>query len=139
METKQRRLLIRLALAALWLGLGVIVFVLNRGHTLLVDNKSIEDLNLRAPDFITVKVDKIAPMEFLRNDRDIFKVGGGKHRITVEFSDGTETVLKEFHLPLKHDQYLLSIPKLINGVEPFYEVFVSNTSREREAEPEPGF
>jgi hypothetical protein len=139
METKQRRLLIRLALAALWLGLGVIVFVLNRGHTLLVDNKSIEDLNLRAPDFITVRVDKIAPMEFLRNDRDIFKVGGGKHRITVEFSGGMETVSKEFYLPLKYDQYLLSVPKLINGVEPFYEVFVSNASREREAEPEQEF
>jgi hypothetical protein len=96
---------------------------MNRGHTLLVDNRNIEDLNIRAPDLITVTINKAKPLEFFRNDRDMFQLGGGKHRIYIEFSDGTPPFEKRFTLPLGPDMFLLSIPKMINGIEPYYEVF----------------
>jgi hypothetical protein len=138
-KTKQRRSIIRLALVVFWLGLGVALFILNRGHSILMDNHSVEALSLRAPDLITVTVDKLKPLEFFRNDRDIFKVGGGKHKITIEFSDGTETFTTTFSLPLKGDMFLLSIPKMINGVDPYFEVYVNNEIQSRnEEEPLPG-
>jgi hypothetical protein len=120
---KQRRLAIRLALVLIWIGLGVLLFVLNRGHSLLVDNRNVESPGLRAPDLIQVTVNKSGPMEFFRGDREIYRVGGGRHLIYIEFSDGTPPFEKSFTLPLGPDMFLLSIPKMINGIEPYIEVF----------------
>ena len=122
---KQRRRLIRLALVVLWIGLGVLLFVLNRGHTLLVDNRNVESPALRAPDLIQVTVNKSGPLEFFRGDREIYRVGGGRHLIHIEFSDGTPPFEKRFTLPLGPDMFLLSIPRMINGIEPYIEVFRS--------------
>ena len=122
-DSKKRRLIIRLALVVVWIGLGVVLFVLNRGHTLLIDNRNIADLELRAPDMITVTVDKVKPLELFRGDRDIVDVGGGTHRVLVEFSDGTPSFERRFNLPLGPDMFILSIPKMINGIEPYFEVF----------------
>ncbi|MDR2133697.1 MAG: hypothetical protein LBP27_01220 [Treponema sp.] len=131
---KQRRLVVRSALVLVWICLGALLFVLNRGHSLLVDNHDVEALNLRAPDMIKITIDRIKPVEFFRRDRDIFGVGGGRHRVRVEFSDGAPAFEKTFSLPLMPDMFLLSIPKMINGVEPFYEVFRTEPEIPREDE-----
>jgi len=120
---KQRRLIIRFFLIVVWIGLGFILFIFNRGHTLLVDNRNVETENLRAPDLIKVTVNKGKPLEFFRGDRDLFEVGGKKHRIYVEFSDGRAPFEANFSLPLEPDMFLLSIPKMINGIEPYIEEF----------------
>ena len=133
-SVKQRRLIIRLALVFVWIGLGVVLFIVNRGHTLLVDNHDVTAPELRAPDFIMVTVDKKKPLEFFRGDRDLFKVGGSSHRIVVEFSDGTAPFEAVFQLPLKPDMFLLSIPKMINGIEPYFEVF--HTQQEKRSDDE---
>ena len=125
-ELKQRRLIIRLSLVVVWIILGVLLFVLNRGHSILLDNHNLTSPELRAPDMIMVAVDKVKPLEFFRGDRDIVEVGGGKHRITVSFSDGTPPFETSFSLPLKPDVFILSIPKMINGIEPYFEVFHSS-------------
>ena len=122
-NVKRRRLFIRLALVLVWIGLGVLLFVLNRGHSLLVDNRNVEDPSLRAPDLITVIVNKSKPLEFFRGDRDIFKVKGSPQRIRIEFSDGNPPFETTFKLPIWPDMYLLSVPKMINGIEPYFEVF----------------
>ena len=120
---RQRRTIIRAILIVLWIVLGILLFVFNRGHTLLVDNRNVENPSLRAPDLITVTVNKGKSLEFFRGDRDLFEVGGGKHRIHVEFSDGKPPFETTFTLPLGPDMFLLSIPKMINGIEPYIEVF----------------
>jgi hypothetical protein len=136
-DTKKRRLIIRLAVVVVWIGLGVVLFVMNRGHTLLVDNRNVETPAIRAPDLIMVTIDKRKPLEFFRGDRDIFELGGGSHRIYIEFSDGTPPFEKRFKLPLGPDMFILSIPKMINGVEPYYEVFYTQQeSRSVDAEEE---
>ena len=122
---KQRRLIIRLVLVAVWIGLGVLLFVLNRGHSILLDNRNVESPSIRAPDMITITVDKVKPLKFFRNDRDIIDVGGGAHRIRIEFGDGTPPFETHFSLPLGPDMFILSIPKMISGIEPYFEVFVS--------------
>ena len=124
-DVKKRRFIIKLGVIVIWIALLVILFVLNRGHSLLIDNRNVEDPAIRAPDLITVTVNKQKPLEFFRGDRDIFKVAGSKQRIVIEFSDGTPPFEKVFSLPIGPDMFLLSIPKMINGEEPFFEVFVS--------------
>jgi hypothetical protein len=119
----RRRLIIRSALILVWLLLGTVLFIFNRGHTLLVDNRDLQDLGIRAPGLIRVSIDGGTPLEFLRGDRDRYSLAGTNHRIRIEFSDGTAPVEGTFTLPIKDDMYILSVPKLINGVEPFVEVF----------------
>jgi hypothetical protein len=117
----KRRLIIRAAIVVFWIGLGALVFVLNRGHVLLVDNRNLE--GTRAPERIEVAVDSFRPLEFFRGDRDRFTVTGSKHRIRVAFGDGTPDFTGTFVLPIRDDMYILSVPKMINGIEPFVEVF----------------
>jgi hypothetical protein len=136
----KRRFFIRAALVFFCIALGVVIFIMNRGHTLLVDNRNIEAENLRAPDLIKVSIDRGKTLEFFRGDRDIFEVGGGRHTIRVEFSDGTPPLEKKFSLPLMPDMFLLSIPRMIRGDDPYFEVFYTQqeSRNEEEAEtPEP--
>jgi hypothetical protein len=120
-----RRNIIRALLAALWIGIGVVLFIFNRGHALLVDNRNLQEQGIRAPDMITVFVDDLNGLEFFRGDRDRFQTAGSNHRIYIEFSDGTPPFEAAFTLPIKDDMYILSIPKMISGIEPFVEVFHS--------------
>ncbi|GHV96245.1 hypothetical protein AGMMS50293_25650 [Spirochaetia bacterium] len=136
MSIKRRRLIIRLALVVVWIGVGVLLFVLNRGHAILVDNRNLESPGMRAPDLIKVTIDKGKPLEFFRGDRDIFDVGGGRHRVRVEFSDGTPPFEARFSLPLGPDMFILSIPKMISGIEPYFEVFRSQPEPRKVEEEE---
>jgi hypothetical protein len=117
------RLLIRLALVVLWIALGLVVFVQYRGHTLLVDNRNGENPALQAPDMIDVSIDGGKSLEFFRGDRVRFTITGSNHRINIEFSNGSPPVEMLFSVGLKNDMYLLSVPKMLSGIEPFVEVF----------------
>jgi hypothetical protein len=119
----RRKKIIKAAVAFVWVGLGILLFIFNRGHSILLDNHNVESPSLRAPDMIKVTVDKGKSLEFFRGDRDIVDVGGGQHYAKVEFSDGTPPFEASFSLPLGPDIFLLSIPKMINGIEPYIEVF----------------
>ncbi|MDR2786206.1 MAG: hypothetical protein LBB83_09865, partial [Treponema sp.] len=121
MTQKDRRTCIRVVLVLLWIGLGALFFVVYRGHTLLVDNRNTED-GLRAPDLITVSVDRGKGLEFFQGDRDRFAVTGARHRIRIEFSDGTPPFEQEFRLPIRDDMYILSVPRMLKDL-PFVEVF----------------
>jgi hypothetical protein len=118
-----RMILIRAVLCVLWVSIGIVIFVFFRGHTLLVDNRNIEEASIRAPDLITVYVNKEKGLEFFRGDRDRFTVSGSRHSIRVEFSDGRPPFETAFALPIRDDTYILSVPRMINGIDPFVEVF----------------
>ncbi|MDR1505486.1 MAG: hypothetical protein LBI67_00115 [Treponema sp.] len=119
---RYKKLLIRSAVVLVWIFLGTLLFITGRGHALLIDNKDIEP-SIEAPDLITVYVDRGRGVEYFRGDRDRVVVAGSKHRVLVEFSDGTPPFEGEFTLPLWGDMYLLSVPKMVNGITPFVEVF----------------
>ena len=141
MNIKQRRLIIRLALVVVWIFFGVLLFVFNRGHQILLDNRNLSSPEMRAPDIIMVTVNRNKPLELFRGDRDVVDVGGGTQRIKVEFSDGKPPFETRFKLPLGPDMFILSIPKMINGIEPYYEVFRPSRQEARnvsddEAKPE---
>ncbi|MDR2730588.1 MAG: hypothetical protein LBB81_06790 [Treponema sp.] len=122
-DIEKRRVFIRLTLVIIWIITAFIIFIMYRGHTLLVDNKNIDDANIEAPDLIAVTVDRNKALDFFRGDRDRFEISGGTHRIYIKFTDGRPPFEAMFKLPLKPDMFLLSIPKMINGLEPWIEEF----------------
>jgi hypothetical protein len=131
-----KRLIIRASLVIAWFGLGAVLFVGFRGHTLLVDNHDLAEAGVRAPDIITVSVDRGKGIEFFRGDRDRFILSGSRHVLRVEFSDGRPPFEAPFTLPLWDDVYLLSIPRALHGIEPAVEVFrAAQEARQTAEEP----
>jgi hypothetical protein len=119
-----RRTIVRSVLIAAYVGLMVLVFILGKGHTLLVDNKDVEGMpNVVAFDDVVVGVDRQETTELTSGDRDMFKVTGQRHRVTMEIMGQPEKVVKDIVLPLGQDMILVSLPKLAAGIEPYLEPF----------------
>ncbi len=132
---KARRWAIRAALGLLYVVLAVALFVTGRGHTILVDNKADPAGAFPALKAAVVSVDRQKPMEFYPGDRDKFIVKGQRHVLRVKpLAPGAQEKVVEFRVPLKEDMTLVSISKLMAGVEPWYETFTAPTAQERAAE-----
>jgi len=119
-----RRLLVRLGLVAVYIFAVGLVFVLGKGHTLIVDNKDAADASYKADDGITVSIDRAEGLELYKGDRVLAKLKGQEHSVTVEKIDGEKKQYR-IKLPLTEDLLILSVPKLMAGIEPAVEVFVN--------------
>jgi hypothetical protein len=128
-----RRLLVRAGLVVVYGLLVGFTFVLGKGHTLLIDNKDAAEGSVPAIDGILVSIDGRDALELYKADRDLVLLKGQRHRVVVESISGGDKIEKSFRLPMDADMLLLSVPKLVAGVEPFIEVFVL-----RDAFPSPG-
>ena len=118
-----RRTLVRAALILVYVGLMVLVFVLGKGHTLLVDNKDVAGTDLRAYSIVKITVDNLKPSEETKGDRDMFKIKGQKHRIVLEVPGDPNKIVRYITIPMGSEIVLISIPKLAAGQDPF-ETFV---------------
>jgi hypothetical protein len=115
---------LRFVIAVVWILLGGVLFVTSRGHTLLIDNRNGEGSpRANQAGQIAVRVDDKEPLKLFEGDRGRLTVTGSKHRIRVEFPGGKAPFEGAFTLPLYNDMYLLSVPRMVGGVEPFVEVF----------------
>jgi hypothetical protein len=120
-----RRIIVRVVLIAAYIGLTVLVFVMGKGHTILVDNKDAEDGSVQAIDGVMVAVDRQEAIELYSGDRDKAVVMGQVHTVSVEvIADGTK-LQKKIRLPIGEEMLLLSVPKLAAGVEPAVVPFVA--------------
>ena len=119
---KTRRLIVRGILLLVYGALIGLSLVLGKGHTVLLDNKDSEDGAVKAIESLTVSVDGQDPMEFMSGDRDMTKVRSQWHTLVVDVN-GQKTE-KKFKVPLGEGMVLLSIPKLLAGVEPAVIPFV---------------
>lgn len=133
MNARRRRLLVRSALIAAYLGLTALVFVLGRGHTLLLDNKDTD--GARAIDGVVVSVNGGEEIELYPGDRDKAVVQGQRHSVAIETLDGKK-IERAIRLPLGHDMLLLSIPRLAAGKEPILTPFVPKDAAPPPEEPE---
>jgi hypothetical protein len=133
-RTRLRRLLVRLALAALYAALIALVFVTGKGHTILVDNKDRPE-GFAAVDGILVSVDGREPLELYPGDRDMVKVKGQRHRVSIESVTGGEKKTVELKLPMDGDMLLLSVPKLAAGRDDCLEPFVPRDQPAPKDEP----
>jgi hypothetical protein len=123
-KLRLRRTLVRFALVAVYIGLAVLVFVGGKGHTLLVDNKNVPDSGLKAFEDVVVGVDSLETSELVKGDRDMFKVSGQRHRISLEIAGQPDKIVKTVVVPMNSDMIVISLPKLAAGVEPYIEPFV---------------
>lgn len=123
MKRQTGAMVARCAIAICYLLLAVAMFLTGRTHTLLVDNKGSQEGLYEAVDGMEVRVDGGAPEEMLRNDRSRFTVKGQRVTLSIEFFDGREGQEFTVRIPLLQDTVLLSVPRLLAGVEPALEPF----------------
>jgi hypothetical protein len=121
-QTKTRRLIVRALLVVVYASVMMVAFVLGKGHTILLDNKDSADGSVKAFESMTVSVDGQEPIEFMSGDRDQVKVRSQWHSIEVTVNE--QKTVKKFTVPLGLDMALLSIPKLLAGVEPALVPFI---------------
>jgi hypothetical protein len=131
-ETKTRRLLVRCALVLVYAGLIGFVFVFGKGHTLILDNKDSEDGSVKAIESLTVAVDGQDPIDLQAGERDMAKVRGQGHWVEITAKD-SQKVERRIKVPLGEEMLLLSLPKLLAGVQPAVIPFVA-----MDAVPPPG-
>jgi hypothetical protein len=117
-----RRAIVRSALLAAYVGATALMFVLGRGHTILLDNKDADGGAVRAIDGLVITVNGGEEIELYPGDRDKAVVMGQRHRIAVQTMDGRK-VERAIRLPLASDMVLLSIPMLVEGREPILTPF----------------
>jgi hypothetical protein len=124
-RTVLRRLAVRAALVAVFVGLTALAFLAGKGHTILVDNKDAEDGSVQAFDGVMVAVDRQEALELYAGDRDKAVVMGQVHTVSIEvIADGTK-VVRKIRLPLGEEMLLLSVPMLAAGREPALVPFVA--------------
>jgi len=121
---RTRRLVVRAALVVVYLALSVFVFLNGRGHTLLIDNKSLPDGSVQAFRRVKVFVDGNEPLELYARDRELVKLTGQTHRVRIETQEGATRLEATFRIDLKTDMVLLSVPKMASGADDFWEPFV---------------
>lgn len=131
---RARRLVVRAALVAVYLALSVFVFLNGRGHTLLIDNKSLPDGSVQAFRRVKVFVDGNEPLELYARDRELVKLTGQAHRVRIETQEGATRLEAKFEIDLKTDMVLLSIPKMASGADDFWEPFVVEYERPKAAD-----
>lgn len=114
MTTRKRRLIVRISAVVIVLLIAVWMFFIGKQHTVLLDNKTVDDI--AALDLIEVTVDKQPSIEITKRMRDQAIVTGQKHTLTIVYTDdsGNEIVLeKDISIPLGENMVLVSLPVLI--------------------------
>jgi hypothetical protein len=125
---RQRRLIIRIGLILVWLGLIAFLFNSGKGHTLLVDNQAIDGM-APLPGGFSVSIDGRDPVEFSFGlDRDMVKLQGQNHHVTVTGLAEGRSVSKDFSIKLGDEMALLSIPRLVAGSGEAVSAFVPTTA-----------
>lgn len=135
---KTRKLISRLAVLVVYCGLIFLMALTGRSHTVLIDNKDAEDgTSYLAVDGMSVQIDRQESAEYYPGDRDKAVVKGQSHHIKVEiFADGT-IVEKNFKVPFGQNMVLLSVPKMLAGIEPYIEPFSIQLEQESAAFGQP--
>ena len=121
---KKKALLIRLAAVALCVALGAVMMVVGRGHTIYLDNKTIEDY--RGQEYKSFeRVNITVPGEdevikLAKRERDMATCMGQSFHMTVEIIEkkGDEPRVEEIDLKLPYsmDGIIVNLPALLAGL-----------------------
>lgn len=121
--TGKRRAYIRAGLILVYVLLIALMIFLGRRHTILIDNKDAGDGMYPAINGMEASIDKQESAEYYPGDRDKAIVQGQRHSIKVTVFDTNETLEKTFTVPLWSDMMIISVPKMVAGIEPWIEPF----------------
>lgn len=121
--SNKKTLIARTAIVIVYILLAVLMFVSGRSHTVLIDNKNAPDGTYKAINGMEITINNLPTSEFMRGDRDKFAVKGQSVKIHVASFDGQIDSVYTVKIPLAEDAVLISIPKLVNGIEGVWEPF----------------
>ena len=136
---KNRKLLVRTLLVVLYIGFALLMAVTGKRHTILIDNKDAEDGSYIGVNGMSVQIDSQEASEFYSGDRDKVSVNGPRHRILVETFEDKKKTERQFSIAFSApEMVILSVPKLLAGIEPYILPFSAlqeqNSSREAAVE-----
>jgi hypothetical protein len=131
---KRKKFVIRLALVLVYIGLLALMLLTGKQHSILIDNKDAEDGSYQGIAGMAVQIDNLKSAEYYPGDRDMAIVKGQKHKIKVELFTEGKTVEKNFTVPYGQGMILLSVPKMLAGIEPWMEPFVVEQEKPAEGE-----
>ena len=117
-----RRHLFQIAAILVLVLLAILMYIVGRQHTILLDNKTLEheQKTYQAFSIVEVEVDKEGAIELAARDRDKVDVMGQRHTITVVYTDRyfeEYELVKKFKIPIGHDMVLISIPALVGELD----------------------
>jgi hypothetical protein len=124
---KHRTLLIRAAVILFILILSVVMFIIGKSHTILVDNKSIDDY--QALQLVEVQVGKQPMLELTARDRDKFDVTGQRHIVRVVYTDRQweeHVIERKITLPLMQDMVMILLPVLVANPDAEQSLWLEN-------------
>lgn len=121
---KKKRLLIRLAAVALCVALGAAMMVIGRGHTIYLDNKTLEDYQGQEyKSFERVNITVPGEHEVIKlakRERDMATCMGQSFHMTVEIIEkkGDQPRVEEIDLKLPYsmDGIIVNLPALLAGL-----------------------
>lgn len=120
---KARKLLIRLAVLAVLVAVGLSMTVIGRGHTIYLDNKTIEDYGGQEYKSlnhvnVTVKGEQAAKLD--ARERGMATWIGQNFKMTLEVTreKGGETEIREISLKLPYDMdgIIINLPAVLAGL-----------------------
>ena len=115
---KRKRLIVQLLLILALVGVSVALFVIGKGHQLLIDNKrvTIDGKRVEAYEWVNVYLDGATkPIELEEDDRQMGKVSGPWHNIRIEILENEKVVKtyeRRFTVGLANS-FILSIQKMV--------------------------
>lgn len=102
---------LRSALIVAYILLAMIMFMIGRTHTVLIDNKDTTDGKYTELTNVECTIGNNEPEEYYGGERDKIKLRGQHLRITLTFFSG-ETVTRDIHIPLFDDAVIVSLPMI---------------------------
>ena len=145
---KGKTLLIRLAAVAVCVVLGAVMMVVGRGHTIYLDNKTLEDYQgqeYKSFERVNITVpgeDEV--IKLAKRERDMATCMGQSFHMTVEIIEkkGDEPRVEEIDMKLPYgmDGIIVNLPALLAGLpeEAWMTEFIPAPEPEDSGEEEPG-
>ena len=120
---KKKVLLIRLIVVALCVALGAAMMVIGRGHTIYLDNKTLEDYQgqeYKSFEKVVISVKGEEDIKLAKRERDMATCLGQSFHMTLEVTEkkGDQPRVEEIDLKLPYsmDGIIVNLPALLAGL-----------------------
>lgn len=144
---KKKALLIRLIVVALCVALGAAMMVIGRGHTIYLDNKTLEDYQgqeYKSFEKVVISVKGEEDIKLAKRERDMATCLGQSFHMTLEVTEkkGDQPRVEEIDLKLPYsmDGIIVNLPALLAGLpeEAWMTEFIPAPEPEETEEPDVG-
>lgn len=113
-----RRFYVRSIALVLLVLLFVVMFLIGKQHSVLIDNRNVEvnGIEYKALNIVEFYIDNEDGIELAKRDRDQVDVTGQSHKVKVVYTDSNWDEIeleRKVKLPLNEDMLLFSIPAFI--------------------------